>query len=183
MHAWKLFSQMRDLPRSHVTYFSSCPGLTLTWRNVFMVTQLICPFLHCPTLHCSTVLSGAGRFPTANSVLNDLVRLSQNRTSPPFPLSSEVTVKPNYAHTFYIRIKSRNTVGTPSTHQSFWLFCYFYSSIVRSLTFRIFVPLLTLSLLVFVDTGVIKMVGDAANEAGNIACQAAPLNVFFLTIC
>ena len=121
--------------------FSLCPDLTLTlrfttWRkwHVLSCPALPCPALPCPALPCPALpcpvkyssdctalschlISGAGRFPTANSVLNDLVRVSQSRTSPPFPLSSEVAVKPDYAHTFYIRIKSRNTVGTLSTHR------------------------------------------------------------------
>ena len=54
---------------------------------------------------------GAGRFPTANSVMNDLIRLSVDKSSPPFPLSCEVVVNPDYVGTFYIRIKSMNSIG------------------------------------------------------------------------
>lgn len=38
------------------------------------------------------ILLGAGRFPTANSVLNDLIRLSLDKTTPPFPINSEIAM-------------------------------------------------------------------------------------------
>ena len=60
---------------------------------------------------------GAGRFPTANSVLNDLIRLSVDKSSPPFPLSSDIQVNPDYTGTFYIRIKSVNGVGKYKQNQ------------------------------------------------------------------
>jgi homoserine dehydrogenase len=48
---------------------------------------------------------GAGRFPTANSVMNDLIRLSQEKTMPPFPLSSEIPLNNDYVAPFYVRIR------------------------------------------------------------------------------
>ena len=48
---------------------------------------------------------GAGRFPTANSVMNDLIRLSLNKTSDPFPLSTDIPLQSNYTTGFYVRIK------------------------------------------------------------------------------
>jgi homoserine dehydrogenase len=39
---------------------------------------------------------GAGRFPTANSVVNDIIRLAQGKTVTPFPLSSDVPVDNDY---------------------------------------------------------------------------------------
>ena len=48
---------------------------------------------------------GAGRFPTANSVMNDLIRLSLNKTSVPFPLSTDIPLQSNYTTGFYVRIK------------------------------------------------------------------------------
>jgi len=54
---------------------------------------------------------GAGRFPTANSVLNDLVRLSLGTTSAPFPLESDLVLNNDYLARFYIRIKCSDGLG------------------------------------------------------------------------
>ncbi len=56
---------------------------------------------------------GAGRYPTANSVLNDIVRLAQNRTSAPFPLkdNGSLTMDNNYKSKFYVRIKCADELG------------------------------------------------------------------------
>jgi len=48
---------------------------------------------------------GAGRFPTANSVLNDLVRLSQSLLPPPFPAMRNAPALTNdFASAFYVRL-------------------------------------------------------------------------------
>ena len=47
---------------------------------------------------------GAGRFPTANSVMNDLIRLSQDQTMPPFPINSNIPLNNDYKAKFYVRI-------------------------------------------------------------------------------
>lgn len=54
----------------------------------------------------SSVFSGpgAGRYPTANSVMNDLIRISQHKSIAPFPFHQEVTLNNDYAARFYIRI-------------------------------------------------------------------------------
>lgn len=54
---------------------------------------------------------GAGRFPTANSVINDLVRLSQGRCGPPFPLSSDIPLNNDYSARFYIRLSCSDGLG------------------------------------------------------------------------
>ena len=58
---------------------------------------------------------GAGRFPTANSVLNDLIRLCQEKTLSPFPLNTDldttVSIDNNYKSKFYIRIKCSDELG------------------------------------------------------------------------
>lgn len=56
---------------------------------------------------------GAGRYPTANSVLNDIVRLSQNRVSPPFPLEADASlvIDNNYKSKFYVRIRCKDELG------------------------------------------------------------------------
>ena len=47
---------------------------------------------------------GAGRYPTANSVLNDLIRLSQGKTCVPFPLTSNsISINNDYIARFYVR--------------------------------------------------------------------------------
>ena len=54
---------------------------------------------------------GAGRFPTANSVLSDLVRLCQGTTPEPFPLDSAVALNNDYQAPFYVRIKCNDGLG------------------------------------------------------------------------
>lgn len=54
---------------------------------------------------------GAGRFPTANSVLSDVLRISLGTTVEPFPLSSDVTLDNDYMATFYVRIKVTDGLG------------------------------------------------------------------------
>ena len=56
---------------------------------------------------------GAGRYPTANSVLNDLIRISLGRSLPPFPLNSgdALAIDSNYQSKFYVRIKCTDGLG------------------------------------------------------------------------
>lgn len=54
---------------------------------------------------------GAGRFPTANSVVNDLVRLAQGKTVAPFPLNSDLPVNNDYSARFYVRITCSDGLG------------------------------------------------------------------------
>mmetsp|Transcript_7519 Transcript_7519/g.17167 ORF Transcript_7519/g.17167 Transcript_7519/m.17167 type:complete len:268 (-) Transcript_7519:234-1037(-) len=54
---------------------------------------------------------GAGRFPTANSVMSDLIRLSQGRASEPFPVSSDIALNNNYRSRFYVRIHCSDGLG------------------------------------------------------------------------
>ena len=56
---------------------------------------------------------GAGRFPTANSVMNDIVALAKgdSNTCPFNPLATDKKFVNNYDSFFYIRIKYRDQVG------------------------------------------------------------------------
>ena len=55
---------------------------------------------------------GAGRFPTANSICNDLVRLSQGKTVAPFPLDCpELKINNDYTAQFYVRISITDGLG------------------------------------------------------------------------
>ncbi|GKZ01526.1 hypothetical protein MPSEU_001103200 [Mayamaea pseudoterrestris] len=56
---------------------------------------------------------GAGRYPTANSCVNDLVSLTKGDANPaPFnPVSTDTIFVNNYDSVFYIRIKYRDQVG------------------------------------------------------------------------
>ena len=56
---------------------------------------------------------GAGRYPTANSVLNDLVRLHQGQASPAFQLNqeTELEINNNYQARFYIRVTCFDRLG------------------------------------------------------------------------
>lgn len=70
--------------------------------------------VHSKNMGASTFAGpGAGRFPTANSVMNDLLRLSQDKAPPsPFPLNDEALVLNNdYLACFYVRIKCSDSLG------------------------------------------------------------------------
>jgi homoserine dehydrogenase len=59
----------------------------------------------------SLVGPGAGRFPTANSVVQDLVLLGQNLVPKPFPPTKTVTVSPDYKSKFYVRMHIKDGLG------------------------------------------------------------------------
>lgn len=55
---------------------------------------------------------GAGRYPTANSCVNDMVALAKGDKTPlPFNPSSNLKFVNNYASDFYIRLKYRDALG------------------------------------------------------------------------
>ena len=55
---------------------------------------------------------GAGRYPTANSIVADIMRVA-NDTCPttPFPLSSNIDMNNDFVSSFYIRISFRDGLG------------------------------------------------------------------------
>ncbi|CAM9365026.1 unnamed protein product, partial [Phaeothamnion confervicola] len=54
---------------------------------------------------------GAGRFPTANSVASDLVRLALGHASPPFPYDRDWAMEPDFTAAFYCRITCKDGLG------------------------------------------------------------------------
>jgi homoserine dehydrogenase len=54
---------------------------------------------------------GAGRFPTANSVVNDVIRLAQEKTADPFPLEDDLPINNDYTACFYVRITCQDGLG------------------------------------------------------------------------
>ena len=55
---------------------------------------------------------GAGRYPTANSVVNDILRLCKHETCQPFPLSVDsLVINNDYEARFYVRIKCSDGLG------------------------------------------------------------------------
>lgn len=55
---------------------------------------------------------GAGRYPTANSCINDIVSLAKGDTTPlPFNPSSDATFVNNYESVFFLRLNYRDEVG------------------------------------------------------------------------
>ena len=55
---------------------------------------------------------GAGRFPTANSVVSDICRVAfGGACSDPFPLTSNIEIDNDYASAFYIRITFHDELG------------------------------------------------------------------------
>lgn len=61
---------------------------------------------------CCYTGPGGGRFPTANSIVADLVRLANGQASPaPFPLQSQLDLDFDYEGSFYIRIPYADGLG------------------------------------------------------------------------
>lgn len=58
---------------------------------------------------------GAGRYPTANSVVNDMVMIARGACGSPFPLSSEARINPEVKGRFYIRFMIRDGLGIVRT--------------------------------------------------------------------
>ncbi|CAM9641461.1 unnamed protein product, partial [Ascophyllum nodosum] len=54
---------------------------------------------------------GAGRYPTANSVVNDIVRLGVGKVGAPFPFDKEWKLETDFTATFYIRITCKDDLG------------------------------------------------------------------------
>lgn len=55
---------------------------------------------------------GAGRYPTANSVVSDLIRLCKKQTCDPFPLNEDgIIIDNDYEAKFYVRIKCSDGLG------------------------------------------------------------------------
>jgi len=54
---------------------------------------------------------GAGRYPTANSIVSDLVRLARGLVGPPFPVDRAMPLEPDYTSRFYIRLRIRDQLG------------------------------------------------------------------------
>lgn len=60
----------------------------------------------------SYVGQGAGRFPTANSVLNDVIQLARGEAPfDPFKTDTQVTLQPNYEAQFFVRVTITDGVG------------------------------------------------------------------------
>lgn len=60
---------------------------------------------------------GAGRYPTANSVVNDIVRLARlgaAGTPPPFPLERPLELEPDFEACFYVRVTAADGRGVLS---------------------------------------------------------------------
>lgn len=54
---------------------------------------------------------GAGRFPTANSCVNDIIRVAQGKCPDVFPKDAELKFSGDYTAGFYVRIKIRDQLG------------------------------------------------------------------------
>jgi len=59
---------------------------------------------------------GAGRYPTANSIVSDVMRVANNTChAQPFPLSSNIEINNDYVSAFYIRISFQDGLGIVRT--------------------------------------------------------------------
>jgi len=62
--------------------------------------------------YCNFILFvGAGRYPTANSVVNDIIRLAQEKTLDAFPLERDLTINNDFIACFYVRITCQDGLG------------------------------------------------------------------------
>lgn len=94
-----------------IRYFWMIAHMTLCFTKYNYYLQVL---INSANMGASTMAGpGAGRFPTANSVVNDLVRLAQGRAVPAFPLDCEsaFAIDNNYESRFYIRIKCSDELG------------------------------------------------------------------------
>ena len=55
--------------------------------------------------------AGAGRFPTATSIVSDMLEISMKKSPKPFPLKNNLTHQTDYPGKFYIRINIRDATG------------------------------------------------------------------------
>jgi hypothetical protein len=61
---------------------------------------------------CSYTGPGAGRFPTANSIVSDVVRVAKKQAMiDPFPIQSNLDLDPNFVSAHYIRIPFQDSLG------------------------------------------------------------------------
>lgn len=61
---------------------------------------------------CSYTGPGAGRFPTANSIVADVVRVAKKQAMvDPFPIRSNLDLDPNFVSPHYIRIPFQDSLG------------------------------------------------------------------------
>ncbi len=54
---------------------------------------------------------GAGKFPTANSIVSDILNIAKGIKEKAFPLSCDITFEPGLAAQFYIRFQIRDGIG------------------------------------------------------------------------
>ena len=54
---------------------------------------------------------GAGRYPTANSVVSDIIRVAQGKVATPFPLAKDPPVDNDYSARFYVRVTCSDGLG------------------------------------------------------------------------
>jgi len=60
---------------------------------------------------CSFTGPGGGRFPAANSIVADIIRLANGTPANPFPLQSDIDIDNDYTAAFYIRIPFIDSIG------------------------------------------------------------------------
>lgn len=97
--ALSVYVAPKVVPRSHLLASSHGSGNTVAIKSANLgITSYTGP--------------GAGRFPTANSVVADICRVaSGNAFSHAFPLSSEIEIDSDYSAPFYIRVSFQDELG------------------------------------------------------------------------
>ncbi|KAJ1450952.1 homoserine dehydrogenase-domain-containing protein [Pelagophyceae sp. CCMP2097] len=91
------------VPSAHVSGFAACRG---AMNAVALETK------HLGT--ASLVGPGAGRYPTARSIVADVIRAARGGATVPFPAAAgaaKLTFNPDYVSKFYVRITAKDQVG------------------------------------------------------------------------
>lgn len=97
--ALSVYVAPKVVPTKHLLASSHGSGNTITVKSANMGIS-------------SYTGPGAGRFPTANSVVADICRIaSKNSFKDPFPLSSNIEIDNDYTSAFYIRISFQDELG------------------------------------------------------------------------
>lgn len=92
------------VPTSHVAGFASATGPT----NVVSINSQQLGVL-------SLSGAGAGRYPTARSIVADVIRVCQNQISAPFPPAGTAKLSWDYKAKFYVRISAKDALGIVKT--------------------------------------------------------------------
>ena len=95
----------------HVSAHSKAPRTVDTSSAVVTLRIVFCA---CNVVRYSG--PGAGRYPTANSVVSDIARIARGMATPPFPYDKEWALESDFTSEFYTRITCKVSQSTVPLH-------------------------------------------------------------------